>query len=191
MIVNSFNTELLDFLVVRIPDKKLIEYVVMMLPDRYFYYPEIETDRFSSYREEVNELIKSARKTINDYSGMNATYLQKEYHSELEQLVTRKRKLLVFGILLQEEDKRREILYELIQDNHLTKYLNRMKEVFREWKILITNKKRWHSKVGCLKFWFSKKEKEYNEYFIERLFLDSSCKFFTIKTSSLSKATDF
>ena len=132
MIVNSFNTELLDFLVVRIPDKKLIEYVVMMLPDRYFYYPEIETDRFSSYREEVNELIKNARKTINDYSGMNATYLQKEYKSELEQLVTRKRKLLVFGILLQEEDKRREILYELIQDNHLTKYLNRMKEVFRE-----------------------------------------------------------
>lgn len=132
MIVNSFNTELLDFLVVRIPDKKLIEYVVMMLPDRYFYYPEIETDRFSSYREEVNELIKNARKTINDYSGMNATYLQKEYNSELEQLVTRKRKLLVFGILLQEEDKRREILYEIIQDNHLTKHLNRMKEVFRE-----------------------------------------------------------
>lgn len=132
MTVNSFNTELLDFLVVRIPDKKLIEYVVMMLPDRYFYYPEIETDRFSSYRDEVNELINNARKTINDYSGMNATYLQKEYQSELEQLVTRKRKLLVFGILLQEEDKRREILYELIQDNHLTKYLNRMKEVFRE-----------------------------------------------------------
>lgn len=132
MTVNSFNTELLDFLVVRIPDKKLIEYVVMMLPDRYFYYPEIETDRFSSYREEVNELIKNARKTINDYSGMSATYLQKEYQSELEQLVTRKRKLLVFGILLQEEEKRREILYELIQDNHLTKYLNRMKEVFRE-----------------------------------------------------------
>lgn len=132
MIVNSFNTELLDFLVARIPDKKLIEYVVMMLPDRYFYYPEIETERFSSYREEVNELIKSVRKTINDYSGMNATYLQKEYQSELEQLVTRKRKLLVFGILLQEEEKRREILYELIQDNHLTKYLNRMKEVFRE-----------------------------------------------------------
>ena len=132
MIVNSFNTELLDFLVARIPDKKLIEYVVMMLPDRYFYYPEIETERFSSYREEVNELIKSVRKTINDYSGMNATYLQKGYQSELEQLVTRKRKLLVFGILLQEEEKRREILYELIQDNHLTKYLNRMKEVFRE-----------------------------------------------------------
>ena len=132
MIVNPFNTELLDFLVVRIPDKKLIDYVVMMLPDRYFYYPEIETDRFSSYRDEVNELINNARKTINDYSGMNATYLQKEYHSELEKLVTRKRKLLVFGILLQEEDKRREILYELIQDNHLTKYLNRMKEVFRE-----------------------------------------------------------
>lgn len=132
MIVNSFNTELLDFLVVRIPDKKLIEYVVMMLPDRYFYYPEIETDRFSSYREEVNELIKNARKTINDYSGMNATYFQKEYNSELEQLVTRKRKFLVFGILLQEEDKRREILYEIIQDNHLTKHLNRMKEVFRE-----------------------------------------------------------
>lgn len=132
MTVNSFNTELLDFLVVRIPDKKLIEYVVMMLPDRYFYYPEIETDRFSSYRDEVNELINNARKTINDYSGMNATYLQKEYQSELEQLVTRKRKLLVFGILLQEEEKRREILYELIQDNHLTKYLNRMKEVFRE-----------------------------------------------------------
>lgn len=132
MTVNSFNTELLDFLVVRIPDKKLIEYVVMMLPDRYFYSPEIETDRFSSYRDEVNELINNSRKTINDYSGMNATYLQKEYHSELEQLVTRKRKLLVFGILLQEEDKRREILYELIQDNHLTKHLNRMKEVFRE-----------------------------------------------------------
>ena len=132
MTVNSFNTELLDFLVVRMPDKKLIEYVVMMLPDRYFYYPEIETDRFLSYREELNELIKNARKTINDYSGMNATYLQKEYRSELEQLVTSKRKLLVFGILLQEEDKRREILYELIQDNHLTKYLNRMKEVFRE-----------------------------------------------------------
>ena len=132
MTVNSFNTELLDFLVVRIPDKKLIDYVVMMLPDRYFYYPEIETDRFSSYRDEVNELINNARKTINDYSGMNATYLQKEYHNELEQLATRKKKLLVFGILLQEEDKRREILYELIQDNHLTKYLNRMKEVFRE-----------------------------------------------------------
>lgn len=48
MTVNSFNTELLDFLVVRIPDKKLIEYVVMMLPDRYFYYPEIETDRFQA-----------------------------------------------------------------------------------------------------------------------------------------------
>ena len=75
MTVNSFNTELLDFLVVRIPDKKLIDYVVMMLPDRYFYYPEIETDRFSSYRDEVNELINNARKTINDYSGMNATYL--------------------------------------------------------------------------------------------------------------------
>ena len=128
----GFNVELLDFLIARTPNKKMIEYVVMMLPDRYFYYPEIETDRFLSYREEVNELIRDARKMVNAYSGMNVTYLQKEYHSELEQLVTRKRKLLVFGILLQEEDKRREILYRLIQDNHLIKYLNRMKEVFRE-----------------------------------------------------------
>lgn len=128
----GFHLDLLDFLIARIPDKALIDYVVMMLPDRYFYYPEIETKRFVTYREEVNDLINNARKSIGDYSAMNLTYLQQEYHNELEQLVTQKRKLLVFGMLLQEEDKRREILYELIQDNRLTKYLNRMKEVFRE-----------------------------------------------------------
>ncbi|HGD3704295.1 TPA: hypothetical protein ACIOH0_001049 [Streptococcus agalactiae] len=128
----SFNVALLDFLVERIPDKQLISYVVMKLPDRYFYYPEIESEQLSIYREEINALMKDVRKDFDDYSAMNVTYLQKEYHGEIEQLVAKKRKLLIFGILLQEEDKRREILYQLIQDNRLAKYLNRMKEVFRE-----------------------------------------------------------
>jgi len=89
--------EVATFLANREPSKALIEVIVNMIPDREFYYPEIEAEQLSAYREDINELIVTARSLKSAYSGMNANHLQKEYHDELKQLVTRKRKLFMFS----------------------------------------------------------------------------------------------
>lgn len=124
--------EVSNFLNTREPSKALIEAIVNMIPDREFYYPEIEAEQLSFYREDINELIVTARSLKSAYSGMNANHLQKEYHDELKQLVARKRKLLVFGILMQSDSVRRDILYRMIKSYRLQKRVLALKEVFRE-----------------------------------------------------------
>lgn len=124
--------EVSNFLNTREPSKALIEVIVNMIPDREFYYPEIEAEQLSACREDINELIVTARSLKSAYSGMNATYLQKEYHDELKQLVTRKRKLLIFGILMQSDSSRRDILYRIVKSYRLQKRVLALKEVFRE-----------------------------------------------------------
>lgn len=124
--------EVSNFLNTREPSKALIEVIVNIIPDREFYYPEIEAEQLSAYREDINELIVTARSLKSAYSGMNAKLLQKEYHDELKQLVTRKRKLLIFGILMQSDSSRRDILYRIVKSYRLQKRVLALKEVFRE-----------------------------------------------------------
>lgn len=126
------SSEVYDFLNTREPSKALIEAIVNMIPDREFYYPEIEAEQLSAYREDINELIVTARSLKSAYSGMNVNLLQKEYHDELKQLVTQKRKLLIFGILMQSDSSRRDILYRIIKSYRLQKRILALKEVFRE-----------------------------------------------------------
>lgn len=126
------SSEVYDFLNTREPSKALIEAIVNMIPDREFYYPEIEAEQLSAYREDINELIVTAISLKSAYSGMNVNLLQKEYHDELKQLVTQKRKLLIFGILMQSDSSRRDILYRIIKSYRLQKRILALKEVFRE-----------------------------------------------------------
>lgn len=61
----------------------------------------------------------------------NHDYLRREYDEQLLKLVLLKRHLLTFGILMQDDDKRREILFRLIQENCLQRRVLSLKERFR------------------------------------------------------------
>ena len=120
---------ILDFLVTRPITKELIEAIVNKLPVRGFYYPELSKDIFRDYRTDIHELIDGARQNPK-YLPANADSLIKAYDDEIKQLVTLKRKLLVFGILMQTENDCLGILANLMINNHLYRQLPALKEQF-------------------------------------------------------------
>lgn len=124
--------QLIDFLVTRQPSKELIETIVNMIPDREFYYPELENAVYTDYQKDIHSLVLEARNDSKTTAYANSAYLTEAYHKDIQKLVTTKRKLLVFGILLQEENKRREILLDIIQTNRLQNRVLALRERFKQ-----------------------------------------------------------
>lgn len=124
--------EVATFLANREPSKPLIEAVVNMIPDREFYDPEVNGAYIRTIRMDMSELRQKARRSMDEYSVMNYEHLRKEYEDEIAYLVIVKRRLLVFGILMQSDNGRRDILYRMIKNYRLQKRVLALKEVFRE-----------------------------------------------------------
>lgn len=124
--------EVATFLANREPSKALIEAVVNMIPEREFYDPEVNSSYIRTIRTDMSELRQKARRSLDEYSVMNYEYLRKKYEDEIAYLVVVKRKLLVFGILMQSDNGRRDILYRMIKNYRLQKRVLALKEVFRE-----------------------------------------------------------
>ncbi|HEP2676598.1 TPA: hypothetical protein VCH52_001705 [Streptococcus pyogenes] len=122
--------QVLDFLITRKSSKELIETIVNMIPDREFYYPELQDAIYTNYQVDIHSLVTEARKNPKSSTQANMAYLQSSYATDLRKFVTTKRKLLVFGLLLQTNDKRRELLAKLIMDHRLQHRVLALKERF-------------------------------------------------------------
>lgn len=111
----------------------IIKACVLMIPDRVFYYPEIEQKTMSQYQEDISELVRQGRFFKGGKSlSAGLSMLQREYEQELRQLVTLKKRLLIFGILMQSEEKQRGIILKLCKEYRLHKRLLARKESFKK-----------------------------------------------------------
>lgn len=113
-----------------IPD--ILRKCVDMIPERYFYGSDIDSDVFRRKREDMTELLVKARncdcpKVIKDDLG----FVQRDYFDSLSDMANTKRKLLLFGCQMQDEDKQVEMIIKLATDYHLEKSLLRYKEIYR------------------------------------------------------------
>ncbi|WP_229089986.1 hypothetical protein [Streptococcus constellatus] len=87
----------------------------------------------SQYQEDISELVRQGRSYRGDkLLSAGLPILQQEYEQELRQLVTLKKRLLIFGILMQSEEKQREIILKLCEEHRLHKRLLARKESFRK-----------------------------------------------------------
>lgn len=113
-----------------IPD--ILKKCVDMIPERYFYGSDIDSDVFKRKREDMNELLDKSRrsdclKVIKD----DLSFVQRDYFDSLSDMANIKRKLLLFGCQMQDEDRQVELIIKLATDYHLEKSLLRYKEVYR------------------------------------------------------------
>lgn len=113
-----------------IPD--ILKKCVDMIPERYFYGSDIDSDVFKRKREDMNELLDKSRrsdclKVIKD----DLSFVQRDYFDSLSDMANTKRKLLLFGCQMQDEDRQVELIFKLATDYHLEKSLLRYKEVYR------------------------------------------------------------
>lgn len=113
-----------------IPD--ILKKCVDMIPERYFYGSDIDSDVFKRKREDMNELLVKARncdcpRVIKD----DLSFVQRDYYDSLSDMANTKRKLLLFGCQMQDLDKQVEMIIKLATDYHLEKSLLRYKEVYR------------------------------------------------------------
>ncbi|HEP1515383.1 hypothetical cytosolic protein [Streptococcus pyogenes] len=102
----------------------VIDSLVLMIPDREFYYPEIQTGELRDYQIDIYDLIKIG------YVGVYE--IQKDYEDKLRELTDFKRKLLKFGLLMQPLEKQKEIVIRLAAKYHLEKRILMKKEMFRD-----------------------------------------------------------
>ncbi|MDK6267270.1 hypothetical protein [Streptococcus agalactiae] len=102
---------------------KMIDLLVFMIPDREFYYPEIQTGELRDYQIDIYDLIKIG------YVGVYE--IQKDYEDKLRELADFKRKLLKFGLLMQPLDRQKEIVMNLASQYRLHKRLLKLRENFR------------------------------------------------------------
>ncbi|AAX72430.1 TPA: hypothetical protein VPE51_001580 [Streptococcus pyogenes] len=102
----------------------VIDSLVLMIPDREFYYPEIQTGELRDYQIDIYDLIKIG------YVGVYE--IQKDYEDKLRELADFKRKLLKFGLLMQPLEKQKEIVIRLAAKYHLEKRILMKKEMFRD-----------------------------------------------------------
>lgn len=101
----------------------MIDLITKLIPDREFYYPEIQQGSLLDYQKDIYDLIKMG------YCGIRE--VQDNYNKELEQLVTMKRRILKFGLLMQPLIKQQEIVIDLAIRYRLHKQLLRQRELFR------------------------------------------------------------
>lgn len=102
---------------------RMIGSLVSMIPDREFYYPEITQGELSEYQKDIFDLVQFG------YGGVYE--VKKEYEEKLQQLVTLKRKLLKFGLLMQPLEKQKEIVIDLAYRYQLEKRIMMRREMFR------------------------------------------------------------
>lgn len=102
----------------------VIDSLVLMIPDREFYYPEIQTGELRDYQIDIYDLIKIG------YVGVYE--IQKDYEDKLRELADFKRKLLKFGLFMQPLEKQKEIVIRLAAKYHLEKRILMKKEMFRD-----------------------------------------------------------
>lgn len=113
-----------------IPD--ILKKCVDMIPERYFYGSDIDSDLLRRKREDMNELLVKSRESdcprvIKDDLG----FVQRDYFDSLSDMANTKRKLLLFGCQMQDEDKQVELIVKFAIDYHLENSLLRYKEVYR------------------------------------------------------------
>lgn len=110
----------------------ILKKCVDMIPERYFYGSDIDSDFLKQKREDLNELLVKTRESdcsvefIDDLS-----FVQRDYFDSLSGMANTKRKLLLFGCQMQDEDKQIELIIKFASDYHLEKSLLRYKEVYR------------------------------------------------------------
>lgn len=102
----------------------VIDSLVLMIPDREFYYPEIQTGELRDYQIDIYDLIKIG------YVGVYE--IQKDYEDKLRELANFKRKLLKFGLLMQHLEKQKEIVIRLAGKYRLEKRILMRREMFRD-----------------------------------------------------------
>lgn len=103
---------------------KMIDLLVFMIPDREFYYPEIQTGELRDYQIDIVDLIKIG------YVGVYE--IQKDYENKLKDLANFKRKLLKFGLLMQPLQEQQEIVIRLAGKYRLEKRILMRREMFRD-----------------------------------------------------------
>lgn len=103
--------------------EKMIDLLIYMIPNREFYYPEINQGELSDYQKDIFDLIQFG------YGGFYE--VKKEYEDRLQQLTTLKRKLLKFGLVMQSLEKQKEIVIRLAGKYRLEKRILMKKEIFR------------------------------------------------------------
>ncbi|MCR4253759.1 hypothetical protein [Streptococcus uberis] len=103
--------------------EKMIDLLISMIPNREFYYPEINQGELSDYQKDIFDLIQFG------YGGFYE--VKKEYEDRLQQLTTLKRKLLKFGLVMQSLEKQKEIVIRLAGKYRLEKRILMKKEIFR------------------------------------------------------------
>lgn len=101
----------------------IIDTLVLMIPDREFYYPEIQTGELREYQKDIYDLIKIGYIGVSD--------IEKDYDNKLRELANFKRKLLKFGLLMQPLDRQKEIVMNLACQYRLHKRLLKQRENFR------------------------------------------------------------
>lgn len=102
----------------------MIDLLVFMIPDREFYYPEINQGELSDYQKDIFDLIQFG------YCGVYE--IQKDYEDKLRELADFKRKLLKFGLLMQPLEKQKEIVIRLAGKYRLEKRILMRREMFRD-----------------------------------------------------------
>lgn len=104
----------------------IVEQVVSLLPDSYFYSPEIKQGEFLEARESIDDLIQKK----NYFAFRNDSYVQIAYQQELSRyekmlkdLADAKRKNLLEELLIETDEVKCGAMMSLIRHYKLLKHL--------------------------------------------------------------------
>lgn len=104
----------------------IVEQVCLLLPNRYFYKPEIEQGELLLLRREMKELenkIHSLAYSKDKYVKREFFLKQKEYDSQLLQLVVQKRQQLLDELLEETLEMKMACVISLVVEHKLMKML--------------------------------------------------------------------
>ena len=111
---------------------KLVRAVVLMIPDREFYDVRNNTN-LSNYAKDISSHVEESRKLEHNQVELNMLpHLQSEYDQELFREANLQRRLLIFGILMQDKEKQKAILIHLVTTYRLYRQVLARREEFRE-----------------------------------------------------------
>ncbi|MFS1664091.1 hypothetical protein [Streptococcus sp. zg-JUN1979] len=119
--MNSQNiTKVVDKILSAKDVTRAVESIIYMLPDRVFYYPELQTRHFRGYQMYLNELIDEVKYQKPMTALVTEQNLRRKYPKDsLLCLAGSKRRLLILGILMQEQNERKELLLKMIDEHSL------------------------------------------------------------------------
>lgn len=111
---------------------KLVRAVVLMIPDREFYDVR-NNPNLSNYAKDISSLVEESRKLKHNQVELNMlSHLQSAYDQELSREANLHRRLLIFGILMQDKEKQKAILIHLVTTYRLHRQVLARREEFRE-----------------------------------------------------------